>query len=162
MSYFSSSVLKFLSLTAIVCLISLSSCKKEPVRGCMDVYSENYDSLATEDDGSCFYAFEKFEDTFSVTETCTPISNLSYEILVYSPNGFGDTVLVENFGGFNNATFIGLVHNNNMDIPQQTQTVSGNTVTISGSGEMSQNTLTISYNYNVGGSTGSCTAICVK
>jgi len=162
MPYSSSSVFKFLSFISIIAISAFSSCKKEPVRGCMDVYSENYDSLATEDDGSCFYSFEKFEDTYSVNETCTPTSSLGYPITIHSPNGFGDTVLIENLGGLNNAIFIGLINNDQMNIPQQTQNVSGNTVTINGSGQINQNTLTISYNYNVGGSTGSCTAICTK
>ena len=154
---------KNVALVALFAVIILSTaCKKEPVRGCMDVYSENYDSLATEDDGSCFYSFEKFIDTYTVTETCTPSSNLSYEMKIYSVNNIGDSVVLENLGGFNNGSFTGIVDINSLTIPNQTHTISGNSVTVSGSGTMSDSTLTISYTYNVGGSTGSCTAICTK
>jgi hypothetical protein len=43
---------------AAVCLVMvalLSSCKKDPIRGCMDSDATNYKSSAEEDDGSCNY-----------------------------------------------------------------------------------------------------------
>jgi hypothetical protein len=154
-------VLRTLVILSSVILLA-TACKKEPVRGCTDVYSENYDSLATEDDGTCFYSFEKFIDTYTVTESCTPASNLSYEMEIYSVTNLGNSIIMKNLGGFNNGSFNGVVDGNSLNIPNQTHNISGNSVTVSGSGTINANTLTISYTYNVGGSTGSCTATCIK
>ena len=39
----------------IVAILIISSCKKDKVKGCMDSVATNYNSKATEDDGSCKY-----------------------------------------------------------------------------------------------------------
>ncbi len=39
----------------IVAILIISSCKKDKVKGCMDSVATNYNSSATEDDGSCKY-----------------------------------------------------------------------------------------------------------
>lgn len=45
-------------LTAIIALLTFSSCEEEAVLGCMDSVASNYNSLATEEDGSCEYPEE--------------------------------------------------------------------------------------------------------
>ena len=40
---------------SIFCVISITSCKKDPVKGCKTSFATNYNSSAEEDDGSCNY-----------------------------------------------------------------------------------------------------------
>jgi len=42
-------------LTALITLLTFSSCEEEAILGCMDNAASNYNSLATEEDGSCVY-----------------------------------------------------------------------------------------------------------
>jgi hypothetical protein len=42
-------------LTVIATVLSFSSCEEEAILGCMDNAASNYNSLATEEDGSCLY-----------------------------------------------------------------------------------------------------------
>ncbi len=51
-------------------LLSIPSCT-DPVPGCTDEQSENYDSEATEDNGSCTYARTKFLGDYIGPFTCT-------------------------------------------------------------------------------------------
>lgn len=53
---------------ASACLISLTACKKD-IYGCTDTTANNYSTLATKDDGSCF-----FEES-GVKSTTVTISN---------------------------------------------------------------------------------------
>jgi len=64
---FKISVVLFIGISLVV-----SSCKKEEVLidGCTEVTAMNYQDLATNNDGSCWFAYEAMENTWSISAAC--------------------------------------------------------------------------------------------
>ena len=50
----------------------VSSCKKEEVLidGCTDITAMNYQDLATNNDGSCWFAHEAMVNTWNISSVC--------------------------------------------------------------------------------------------
>lgn len=112
--------MKYLSLLAftLLFLITTPACKKE-VPGCMDSAAENYNADATEDNGSCVYARDKFIGTFVGTLNCeAPL-----------PNDEGFTMTFAE--GLNNGDEVEIsFQNTQAPIPVLTGKVNGNTIVI--------------------------------
>jgi len=71
---FKISVVLFIGLSII-----LSSCKKE-VDGCTDSLAMNYSSDATSNDGSCIFAYDIAQGTWSISPDCEEIDILGQTI----------------------------------------------------------------------------------
>lgn len=97
----------------------------------------------------------KFAGTYSVDESCT-YGNDSYEIEI-TAGSEGTSVTIFNLYNWNeNAT--ASVSGNNITIPSQLQ----DNITISGSGTLSGNTLTIDLEVSDEFGTGNCELVCTK
>ena len=46
---------KLIAFALLISITSLTSCKKEKIKGCTTSYATNYNSTAEDDDGSCTY-----------------------------------------------------------------------------------------------------------
>lgn len=136
----------------IFSLAILSSCKKE---GCTDAEAENYSSEATEDDGTCTYANEKFIGSYDVSESCSSGSYTYSTTITESATG-KEFIVINNFGDYDVAV-VATVSGSNITFDD---TVEG--INFSGSGSISGSTLTIIYTASSGGLTDSCTKTCIK
>lgn len=157
---------KILSLLSLFLILVVSSCKDE----CDDVNCLNGGRC---DDGDCICAtgFEgsecqtetraKFFGTYNAIESCSESGNFTYQINITTSAANATTVLINNFYGVG-ATVNATVSGSALTIPNQTVSVSGESATFSGSGQLSGNILTLSYTVTVGTSSESCTANCTK
>jgi len=149
--------LRNLSLILALAAFTLTGCKKE---GCTDAQSDNYDSEAKKDDGTCKPWRDKFIGSFSAQESCTQ-GNFNYTLSITSSSASGTSVVLNNFYGVG-ASVVGTVNANSITIANQTVTVQGTAVNFSGSGQISGNILTLTYTASVAGVADSCTATCTK
>lgn len=107
---------------------------------------------------------EKFLGKYSVQETCNP--NLSFEMIVYESNTGENDILITNFGNFgHNVT--ATVSGNTLTIHMQNFTINTGTpivITLSGSGNTADNTMTVVYSWSSSSSGGEITCImtCTK
>jgi len=146
--------LRNFTLLLAMAAITLTSCKKE---GCTNEQSENYDSEAKKDDGTCVPWRNKFLGTYSAVENCTS-GNGSYTLTV-SESSAGAVNVILNIDGI---TISGTVSGNSITMPNQTVIITGFSFTFSGSGQLSGNILTLSYSISDSGFANSCTATCTK
>ena len=73
--YFMKNVFKLASLFAIVILYVISSCKKEEeIDGCTDSAAMNYSSDATDNDGSCIYAYDIAQGDWAINTLCDSVT----------------------------------------------------------------------------------------
>lgn len=128
-----------------------TSCATE---GCTDPNAENYDANADNDDGTCILAREKFLGTYSVTETCSTGQD-SYSLTITASSTNDETIVLANIYNFSTIT---------ADVSGETFTFqqTEDTLTYSGTGTISGNTLTINYNVTLNGQEDICTASCIK
>lgn len=128
----------------------MASCKKE---GCTNPNSENYDSSAKSDDGSCIYPNEKFVGTYVVNENYASSAcgsgSSSYAITITGGSTYNQ-VVISNFADGLNVT--GTVAGTSLTIPTQIGIYSQSTQTTwdvsdlgSSTGSISSNTLTFNY-----------------
>jgi hypothetical protein len=158
---------KFLSLFAFLLVLSLSGCKDE----CDDVNCQNG---ATCDDGNCACTtgFEgnecqaeqraKFLGLYNVAETCTENGAFSFTMTVVGSSTGIRNIILDNFYGIGVAVTANVTSSNAITIPNQTVNAQGNAYTFSGSGQITGNILTLSYNVSIGGAGETCTANATK
>lgn len=133
--------MKFHPLTLIVIALLgtalLSSCNKE-IPGCMDEKAENFNTEATQDDGACTYAKEKFIGNYTVTQSCVYEDDTTYSFAVTDgPNA--DDIVLENFFNFG-VSVVAQVSQNTITF---NETKLG--VVFEGSGYLVNNKLTIDF-----------------
>ncbi|MFT4981064.1 MAG: hypothetical protein ACI9UR_000911 [Bacteroidia bacterium] len=98
----------------------------------------------------------EFIGTYNVTESCTS-GDFSYSLTVTTSATGVTSIIVTNFGDFD-VNVNGIVSGNNVTFASQT--VGGGT--FSGTGTVSGQVLTITYNVTAGSSVDNCTMTCVK
>jgi hypothetical protein len=161
------SLLKIFAVLTLIVVV-VSSCKKDP---CDDISCLNG---GTCNDGTCACAegYEgttcateeraKFLSTYSVNESCTS-GPFEYSISISTSSSGVSNVIIPNFGGYG-VTVAATVNNSSINIPNQTLSDgTGASATFSGSGQISGNILTITYNVSFnGGGSDACTMTCTK
>jgi hypothetical protein len=130
------------------------------VDGCTNPNAENYDPDATNDDGSCVLAREKFLGQYNVNESC-PSGTYSFQINIVASSSGEDAIVINNLGDFGESV-TATVNQSSISIPNQNISEGGFTVSINGSGSISGNILTISYTYDFSGNGETCTMNCTK
>jgi len=102
-------MMKNISFKALFVLMSLcsvimfSSCGDDAITGCTDSASNNYDALATEDDGSCSYDRDKFLGDYAMgTLSCTGLLGMLLD------NDALTFTISEDVGGDKNAVVVSL------------------------------------------------------
>ncbi len=101
-------------------------------------------------------ARDKFIGSYQVNENCTS-GTYSYSLSIVEAATSGDAVIIQNFGNF--ASTINVTATVNGDNLNFNATQDG--VTLTGSGSINGNTLTLIYQA-AGGFTDSCTSTCIK
>lgn len=107
---------------------------------------------------SCGNDRDKFLGVFNVNDACNS-GNYTYQVTISESSSGGDAVLISNFGGYQpSITVSATISGDNITIP--TQTVAG--ASISGSGSLSGNILTMVTSVSINGNTENCTATGTK
>lgn len=138
-------------------LAAFSGCAK---KGCTDATADNYDADATEDDDSCVPARDKFLGSYSVQEACGS-GNYTYDISIVTSASGDLKVIINNLGDFTlTINAAATVNGSNITIDNATY----NNATLTGSGSISGNLLTITYTItdNATGASDQCTMTCTK
>lgn len=157
--------LRLFSLALSFVALALTGCKDE----CKDVVCQNG---GTCEEGICLCAtgYEgtnceteiraKFLGSYTVSESCQS-GNYSFSLSITSSSAGVSNIIINNFYdiGINVSATI---NGNSVTIPNQTINDGGVALTISGSGQLSGNILTLTYNISAGTESDSCTATCTK
>ncbi len=153
------STAKYLGVAALFIggLATFSGCA---TKGCTDDTADNYDAAATEDDGTCVPARDKFLGAYNCQEVCGPDSYI-YSMSV-TASATGDLkVILQNLGDFQTQVdAVATVNGENITI----DVASYNNVTFTGSGSINGNVLTLTYTAtdNASGQTVTCTVTATK
>ena len=99
--------------------------------------------------------WETILGTYGVAEACGNGTD-SYAITIAASDAADNTVTVRNLFDAGE-TLNAIVNKNTLTIPDQTQTIS-----YSGNGIISENTLTINFSVSAQGATDNCTAVCTR
>ena len=102
----------------------------------------------------------KFLGTYNVSESCES-GNYTFSLTVTTSSTGVRNVIINNFYDIGIAVN-GTVTGNSLNIPNQTVTSGGTALTISGSGQITGNILTMTYTISAGAESDTCTATCTK
>lgn len=153
------STAKYLGVAALFIggLATFSGCA---TKGCTDETADNYSADATEDDGTCVPARDKFLGTYSVQEACNS-GNYTYNVTVVTSSGGDLKVIINNLGDFVNV-IDALATVSGENITLDSEIYDGRSLT--GSGSINGNVLTITYTItDLGtGDADQCTMTCTK
>lgn len=154
-------ILQILGVAAIATM-GMTSCDTD---ACADVDCGEY-GTCLEGDCVCDAGYEgvncdtqeraEFIGTYNVNESCTS-GSYTYSITVTESSTGVAAIIITNFGDYG-VNVAGTVNGNNVTIASQT--LGGGT--FSGSGQISGNILTLTYNVTAGTSTDDCTMTCTK
>lgn len=113
---------KYLFLLGLAAAFSLlqTACEKE-VNGCTNSLAENYDSDATDDDGSCQFARDQFLGTYAASQTCVYEDDTTFTLVV-SQGPTENEVILENFYGWD-IDLLATVNGNNISYSDTKQGV---------------------------------------
>lgn len=152
---------KFLMIAGamVVGMASFTGCSQE---GCTNASDINYDADAEEDDGSCdpSATTAQFTGNWVLSENCDLSGTDTYSLTI-ATSALADYTL--NIGNFWNAftnTVTATVSGTNLTIANQDPDNDG--YTVSGSGTVSGNTMTLSFTISDGTDTNTCTATLAK
>ena len=157
--------LRLFSLALSFVALALTGCKDE----CKDVVCQNG---GTCDEGTCLCAtgYEgtncetevraKFVGSYSVQESCQS-GNYTFSMSVTSSSTGVSNIIINNFYDIGISVSASIT-GNSVTIPNQTINDQGVAFTVSGSGQLSGNILTLTYNISAGADSDSCTAPCTK
>lgn len=148
-----------LAMAALVAFgtVAYTGCGK---KGCTTEADDNYDATATESDPEACDpsgTVSKFEGDFQGTETCG--SGTDAYTLTISPSASDYTILVKNLYNVGSTFSLSATVSQN-EVTIANQTVSG--ITVSGSGTLSGNTLSLSYSITYQSATDNCTLSATK
>jgi hypothetical protein len=135
-----------------IVLGTVTSCNR---KGCTDTIAENYSSKSKKDDGTCVYATEKFVGTYNVTRNCGGATE-TFSMTVSKSSSNKTQIIISNFGNSGD-NMTAAVSESGITFNQQ---LSG--ISVSGSGSISGNNLTINYTASNGTQSGSCSMSCIK
>lgn len=118
----------------------MTSCDpKKEVAGCTDPLAENYNSEASNDNGSCIYPREKFLGAYSVvSDNC---EDGTYTITILASSQAMDKIIIDNLNDVNGLSLVAAVTGSSFVIQQTT--INGQT--LSGNGQLNGNVLTFTY-----------------
>ncbi len=134
------STAKYLGVAALFIggLATFSGCA---TKGCTDDTADNYDAAATEDDGTCVPARDKFLGAYNCQEVCGP-DNYTYNMTVVTSSTGDLKIIFQDFGDFvTSIDATATVSGDNVTIDAATY----GTVSLTGSGTLNGNVLTITY-----------------
>lgn len=159
---------KFLALFIFCAVAMVAGCKKDDA--CDSITCLNG---GTCDDGTCTclagyegttcqtLTRDKFIAVYNVIESCSS-GNYDYTITIQASSVNADEVILSNFGDFGSGLIKGTVNGTSLNISNQTIDISGVALTVSGSGSLNNNILTVTYTYSADGFSDSCSATCTK
>ncbi|MBI1266481.1 MAG: hypothetical protein GC193_03515 [Cryomorphaceae bacterium] len=145
--------------------LALTGCKDE----CDEVLCQNG---GTCNDGICACATgyegaecatetrSKFLGSYSVSESCSS-GNYTFNLTITTSSTGVRNVIINNFYDFG-ISVSATISGNSLTIPNQTVSSGGAAYTISGSGQITGNILTLTYTIAAGAESDSCTSICTK
>lgn len=153
------STAKYLGVAALFIggLATFSGCA---TKGCTDETADNYDADATEDDGTCVPARDKFLGSYTCQEQCGPDA-YNYTMTIVTSSTGDLKVILNNLGDFvTTVNAVATVDGENITIDN----ASYNNVTFTGSGAINGNVLTITYTAtdNASGQSVTCTITATK
>ena len=153
------STVKYVGVAAmfVAGLATFSGCA---TKGCTDATADNYSADATEDDGTCVPARDKFLGAYACQEVCGP-DNYTYNMTIVTSSTGDLKVIIQNLGDFSTQVdAAATVSGDNITI----DAASYNNVSFTGSGSINGNVLTLTYTAtdNASGQSVTCTVTATK
>jgi hypothetical protein len=135
-----------LGFVALICFTP--SCKKDKIKGCMNIEATNYAENANVDDGSCVYARDKFLGNWIGSKLCSsnPQDSTSTILIVPVADNYR-SIRITNFpfDGLTVNASVNSSNDNKLIIPAQEINNDLDVFTISGEGQVYESDFVINY-----------------